>query len=289
MHAALLAICLLGQPSAEPDSPTVESGAVSASDALRKAYFEDAAKYEFQRADDKQDLRLNKKPIMRWANDDDWSGDVFVWTDGNRPAVIGCILSGPGGTTNRLVFHEFHLIGEHPIAPATMLTKRRWQPQQGLATQAIAEAPAPADTAKARTSQMRVLARRFAAKMDADGEWDLRLLTQPLHRYADEANGVIDGALFAYVWTKGTDPEVILLLESRKTETGVAWQYAPVRFSNRKVWLQLDGKEVWRVDSHQEPADASELLYTTAYARTMPTQSPADTAEEPGLPNNGSR
>jgi hypothetical protein len=78
-------------------------------------------------------------------------------------------------------------------------------------------------------------------------------------------------SLFAYVWTKGTDPEVILLLECRNLEDGPAWCYAPVRFSNREDWLHRGGAEVWRAESHREPADAAtDLTYTTAYARTSP-------------------
>jgi hypothetical protein len=98
-------------------------------------------------------------------------------------------------------------------------------------------------------------------------------LPQPLFRYGDDQSNVIDGALFAYVWTKGTDPEVILMLECRKTEGSLTWNYAPARFSNRTVWLKHDGREVWRAESHREPpGNVADLIYTTAYARTIPRE-----------------
>jgi hypothetical protein len=51
---------------------------------------------------------------------------------------------------------------------------------------------------------------------DNDGKpWELRLLPKPLYRYASRSQKVLDGALFAYVWTRGTDPEWLLLLEAR--------------------------------------------------------------------------
>lgn len=269
-----LVTCLLAQP-AESDAPK-PAGAV---EALRAEYQANAAKYVFHAdAERKQELKLVEKPIMRWANDDDWSGDVFVWTHAGRPAVIGCMLSGPSGEKNRIAFHEFHLLAEKPIAATDLLTHRRWQPAEGLSRHPLAAAPQPASTAAARLVQMRQLSRQFTAHMEADGVWELRLLPQPLFRYGDERAGgseheetaVIDGALFTWVWDKGTDPEVIVLLECRDSGSGPAWYFAPVRFSNRAVWLKYDDQEVWRVEGHKEAGNPVTQIYTTAYARTFP-------------------
>jgi hypothetical protein len=263
MHELVLTLCLLGQP---PEA---------ALDSVRAEYLADAQKYSFHDADRRHELKLAEKPVMRWANDDDWSGDVFVWTHAGRPEVIGCILSGPSAN-GRLVFHEFHLLVDKPIAPADLQTHVRWQPAEGLQRTPVPEAPAPADTAAGRLTQMRQLARDFTAHMEADGSWELRLLPQPLFRYESDEAGVADGALFTYVWTKGTDPELVLLLECRTGENGPAWHFAPVRFSNRSLALAHQGKEVWSAASHQEPADANSGLYTTAYARRITPPAPAE-------------
>jgi hypothetical protein len=237
-----MAIGLLAQTPSKgavetaPSSDVVQRRII---DYLRRSYRADAEKYEFHHdSERKHPLTMVEKPIMRWANDDDWSGDVFVWTYSGRPEVVGCILSGPGGKTNRLVFHEFHLLAEKPIAATDLQTRRRWEPKAGLSPSPIPDAPKPAATAVARLTQMRDLSRAFTAHMSADGDWELRLLPQPLFRYGDEKGDIVDGALFAYVWTKGTDPEVILLVECRKTDRGLAWHFAPVRFSNRSLWLK---------------------------------------------------
>jgi len=265
-------MCLL----AEPSSDGAAKPAQSATEYLRAEYLTDAEKYEFGSGDEQaQRLELVAKPVMTWANDDDWSGDVFVWMHKGQPAVIGSILAGPAGTANRNVFHEFHLLAEKPIAGADLQTHRRWQPAEGLVRTIITDAPKPAANAPARLTQMRQLSREFSAHMEASGAWELRLLTQPLFRYGDAHGSVVDGALFAYVWTKGTDPEVILMLECHKTDAGLAWLYAPVRFSNRSVWMRRQAREIWRVESHKEPSDKNTtLLYTTAYARTMPRAAP---------------
>jgi hypothetical protein len=247
-----------------------------APDPMREAYRADAENYVFYHdADRTQPLVRVEKPIMRWTNDNDWSGDVFAWTHEGRPEVVGCILSGPGAAGFRNVFHEFHLLAVRPIAPADLQTQRRWEPKQALAIEAVSGAPEPAATASARLTQMRRVSRDFTAHMQADGDWELRLLPQPLMRYGDEAREVVDGALFTYVWTKGTDPEVILLLECRRTESGLAWNYAPVRFSNREVWLKHHGQEVWRAEVHREPAgNHTTEPYTTAFARSIAQPQP---------------
>jgi hypothetical protein len=77
----------------------------------------------------------------------------------------------------------------------------------------------------------------------------------------------------------------MLLLESHATAQGRQWQFAPVRFSNRSLWLKHGGQEVWRAESHREPqAKLTEEPYTTAYAATIPRQpdpEPASANEKP--------
>src|SRR5205823_6238465 len=97
----------------------------------------------------------------------------------------------------------------------------------------------PAATAAVRLSQLRQLSRSFAVHMEAvNGNWELRLLSQPIFRYGTDGSDVIDGALFAYVWTTGTDPEFLLLLECRKTPDGPRWHYAPLTFTTRPLRLE---------------------------------------------------
>ncbi len=56
----------------------------------------------------------------------------------------------------------------------------------------------------------------------------------------------MDGALFAFVTSAGTDPEVVLVLEARKTAEGSAWYYRAIRFSDSNLYVQNAGKDVWR-------------------------------------------
>jgi hypothetical protein len=104
----------------------------------------------------------------------------------------------------------------------------------------------PADTPAQRLAQMRQIMDDFSAYMEANGKWELRLLTRPLMRYQPVDSDIVDGALFTYIWPKGTDPELLMLLECRKTKAGVEWRFAPARFSTREMWLKRDGNEIWR-------------------------------------------
>jgi hypothetical protein len=188
------------------------------------------------------------------------------------------MLSGPSGT-QRKVFHEFHILAEQPIAPVALHSGRKWAPKEGLARHALPGAPKPSASAAARLSQMRRILRDCSAHMEADGVWQLRLLPQPIHRYSNEKAGVVDGALVCYVWTRGTDPELLVLLECRPTQDGqLAWHWSPVRFTTRTVWIDRDNKEIWRSESHREPGSQTTTLpYTTSYAHmlSLPSEPPA--------------
>src|SRR5262245_19029676 len=239
-------------------------------DALRKYYAKTASRCDFYSDPEKNwPIEFVDNAVMRWFNDDGWSGDVFVWTRAARPEVIGCILSGPAGNGSRQVYQEFHLLAEQPVAPALLPNGRRWAPSDGLRPRLIDGAPKPAKSAALRLSQMRELVRNFTADMEADGKWELRLLPQPLIRYQPDEGPVVDGALFTFVWSKGTDPEMIVLVELRKTADGMAWHYAPVRFSSRELWLKYHDTEVWRAAVHREPQGETRMIYTTWHIETI--------------------
>jgi hypothetical protein len=270
MPLLALALGLLAQPS---DVSDVGTGSL---ESVRAEYQSDADKYAFfADGQHKQRLELVAKPVMRWSSLKDYSGDVFVWTKDGLPLVIGCMLSGPNGQRSRGMSHEFHLVANEPIAAIDLPARRRWQPEEGLKRLVVDGAPAPATSAAGRLTQMRQLSRAFMVHMEVvNGTWELRLLPQPLFRYGNDSTGVIDGALFAHVWTTGTDPEFILLLEFRRTENGPAWHFAPLRFTNRALRLEYNGRQVWSVDAHQERDNPTKQLYTTGFVRTFPVSIP---------------
>ena len=105
---------------------------------------------------------------------------------------------------------------------------------------------APASSKRRRLSQMRLLARRFSCK-DNFKETDdsqLRLLPEPVMRYADSKRKIIDGAVFALV--HGTDPELIIMIEAREKKDGrTAFHYALAPMTGYELKAYLDEELVY--------------------------------------------
>jgi hypothetical protein len=245
---------------------------------LHEVYLREASEYTFFLDDrNRQALDLRREPVMRWTSDSDYNGEVYVWTLQGAAAIVGCIFSGPRGNNERAIMHEFHSLNPNSLY-AGGRGGSGWHPQEpGIKLEPVADAPAPAANPARRLAQMRELTRRFTAQVWREkSKWEMRLLTQPIYRYeiSDEKAPILDGAVFCFVWTAGTDPEVLLILEARRTDKGEQWFYAPARFTNCEAWLQYRGKEVWRADP--SPAGIFDGVTTTRYGafqvKTIPNQ-----------------
>jgi hypothetical protein len=96
--------------------------------------------------------------------------------------------------------------------------------------------------------QMRAICRDFSAHSVgvAGDRTELRLLPQPLYRHQSTNPEVVDGALFAFVCSVGTDPEVFLHLEAINTADGPRWHYTAARFSHMDLFVKYQDVEVWQ-------------------------------------------
>jgi hypothetical protein len=219
---------------------------------LHEVYLREASAYEFSLdSQGHEKLQLRREPAMRWSSEGDYNGEVYIWTHNGAAAIVGCIFSGPHGGGGRQIMHEFHSLSSQPLATGERGGSGWHSQEAGIAPQRIADAPEPAEPRVLRLAQMRELARRFSAQVDRQGGMsEMRLLPQPIYRYEIRAEGpVVDGAVFAFVWTAGTDPEVLLVIEARRTEVGVRWYFAPARFTNREARVKYQGKPIWSVDA----------------------------------------
>lgn len=213
----------------------------------------EVARYDIRHADSaKAALKLHPEPALRWSNAlrGEVYGSVYFWTRDGRPEAVASAYQ---------MFHRKQLnielvsLSEAPLS-AKRNDKVRWTPEAGVTFQPLPDAPAPADTAEKRLLQMRALARKFSGQMAEPGEKDdkfsdLRLMAAPLHKY-EGADGS-DGAVFALVTT--TDPEILLLLESRKGPSGRAWVWAAARMHFRPLRLSLADKMVWEAPAAAPP------------------------------------
>src|SRR6185436_15880974 len=118
----------------------------------------------------------------------------------------------------------------------------------GLKFAPLEGAAKPAGAAPQRLLQMRRLAKDFSAtKKERDGnQQELRLLPQPIYRYAAPKEDILDGGLFTFV--QGTDPELFLLLEVRGKEDAARWGFAAARMNSVEFHLRRQDREVWSVE-----------------------------------------
>jgi hypothetical protein len=251
MKAATTVILLLAVTGQRALNDTGKDHASKAkSQFLLELHTNDAASYSIYRdVKRSQQLELVREPVYRWTNPTRVGGqvgEVFVWTYGGRPEVVGSIFSHPA-RAGRVICHELH-----SISLAVLIVDRaaseQWAPRAaGVDLKPLEGAPAPARIAAQRLAQMRGLAREFTGKSVSDqGQaWELRLLPQPLYRYVSTDPDVLDGTLFTLVSSAGTDPEIILVLEARKSQPGHQWVFGAARFSDMSLWLNRHGKEVW--------------------------------------------
>ena len=192
----------------------------------------DVSEYEFSMGESvEQKLTRSSAPVLRWNHPMRGVDDavVFVWSDEDRPEVVGTVMSFRSNVLRRT--YEFVSLCEHPVS-AVRDGKRVWYPSKpGIEWKPLPDAPVPAATAPVRLSQMRTIAGTFSSSVELlDGErYELRLLTQPIHRYGRDDTDLLDGAMFAFA--DRTDPELLVLLEVRKSKEANQWWYALARMS----------------------------------------------------------
>ena len=77
-------------------------------------------------------------------------------------------------------------------------------------------------------------------------------MAKPLHQYEATDGSGREGAVFALVTT--TDPEIVLLIESRKAKGGGReWVWAAARMHFRPLQLKLGDKLVWEAPAAAPP------------------------------------
>lgn len=238
---ALAIMMIAADPAQAPSAEAVER--------LQAVHWEEAAKWRMYLDEQhKTESQLRKKPVYLWTNPTRGGGQhgaVFVWTHGGRPVVVGSTFSHPE-KQQRMLCHEFHSLATGKLLP-TRKEGEGWQPKAPVKLLPLSGSEAPAASRSKRLLQMRALSREFSAySIDYHKErWELRLLPQPLFRYEEPQKDVIDGALFAFVTSAGTDPEVVLAIEARGDADKATWYYCAVRFSDSDLHVSRAGKQVY--------------------------------------------
>jgi len=247
MRSALLiaALWLAAEPvDSNPDQKAQEQKEQSAG--RLKLMKETAARFEI-RVEEKEGhkLALGAKPVMRWDNPRSFVVDAatFVWLDDHRPQVIGGMW-----IKNGHAFFDLQSVSAKPLT-ATVDGTTRWSTSRpGISWAPVADGPPPAASRGERLRQMKQLAQDFsvhavktAPDYDEGSIWHLRMLAQPIYRYAEEA--AVDGAIFAFA--QGTDPEAFLFFESRQDKGVGQWHFGMAAACVWELHAKRGDREVW--------------------------------------------
>jgi hypothetical protein len=231
-----------------------------------------AAEYEVRVGSDDKPLELQREPVLKWSNPDrgEVHGNVFLWTRDGRPFVVASLFKWFSPHTH--MSHEFQSLAEEPLS-VKFHGKPVWKTSEpALRFVDVPRAAAPAANEAQRLLQLKQLAKDFSGwKKERDGiETELRLLPQPIHRYAAPKQGIINGALFTLV--HGTDPEIFVLIEARGEDAVSArWQFAATRMTSVEVRLRHKDQQVWAAETlpWKEVYD-HEHVYTSFLFKEIP-------------------
>ncbi|MBC7856642.1 MAG: hypothetical protein IAF94_24700 [Pirellulaceae bacterium] len=199
-------------------------------------------------SDAEKQVEMLDRPVLLFGDSAraNQNGSVWVFGKKGRPLAFIELYKGTARTDGWV--HAATLTGKDLIVMKTPLSGQ-WKPTKPqIEPVVIADAPSPEAKVTQRLRQARELARRFTAHefWDPDNSRsELRLLAQPVHRYSDAKQELQDGA--AFVIAHGTNPEVVLLIEALGKDLKTArWHYSLARLGSAEIYVELDGKDVWK-------------------------------------------
>ena len=223
-------------------------------EAAKKARLQAASEhmqlFEMRISEQDDVVKLIDRPLLVFGDSarSNENGTLWAWGKSGRPLAMLELYQPTGNNANWV--HAASLTSAPKISLKGPLAAR-WTPESTqLEPQRIPASEPPAAKEPQRLRQLKDLARRFTAHefWDPDNSrFELRLLVQPVHRYSDPESGLQDGAVF--VIAHGTNPELLLLIEALgKSAEEARWHCSFARLGSAEIHVELDGKEVWKVD-----------------------------------------
>lgn len=246
--AFALRLCPAQEPAEKPPAQEKTSPADNELAEQRLKFMKEAlGRYELRLGPDRTPAKLLATPLLRWSNPVSGVQDglVGLYTTGGRPTAVV-----------QFAFHhqQFQVHEFYAVTPVEFEMLRGaesiWKPAKAIfAFQDLKDGPPPAKSTNLRLTQMRQIAAEFTVT-DKFG-WDkpetqiLRLMPQPLHRYTDEAAGVVEGALFSFAM--GTNPEAVLLLELVQNGDALKWQFGFAPMTIYELKATRKDEKVWSI------------------------------------------
>ncbi len=210
--------------------------------------------------------KLHPDPILRYSDPAREFPDatLWLWTREGCPSVVSKLERARVATG---MVWQYCLAGASEESAAVHWADDTvWKAKRaGLEWKPLALEQVPKATPAGRLIQFRELARSFAGTItthEGDKE-ELRLLTQPLFRYAGEPRQVSDGVIFGLA-SNGTNPECLLLLQSRRSTAGNAatWEFGCIGLSAELIEIRRGTEVVFQHEGALKPGDHGHWLWS---------------------------
>jgi hypothetical protein len=267
----LLLVIALADCVAADDSPAKDAASANEdTQAVRRLEFmkQSAADYEFLVGPDYTDkLLLEPEPLLRFTNPVSGlkDGGFMVWKDKSGRPMVGAQFFL---TADDLWLNEFQSLATVPLR-AVRDGGVKWEPARaGVEIKAVPDAPEPAQSAVQRLVQMRNIVERITSSDEFEGRPksdSLRLMAKPLLRFGKEGTATLDGALFVHA--HGTDPELMIVLEAIRSESGHRWSYSLAPMTGYALKASLDDQPIWEAPLRQAPWDLKEPFIVLIHSR----------------------
>ncbi|MDB5350345.1 MAG: hypothetical protein JWN86_1592 [Planctomycetota bacterium] len=197
----------------------------------------------------KKTTKLRPDPLMRWSQPvrGGEDGVICLWVEAGRPVTVMSFFTLKAGDGKRWIVHEHQSLSPRPLE-ASWQGREMWHTATpGVVFAPVPDAPAPADSAPARSRQMQQILSDFSANTidNKKVSWPLRALPKPLYRYENTGSEVLDGGLFTLA--QGTDPEALILLEARIDGKQTRWYYGAARLTDLNLRVRFKDREILSV------------------------------------------
>ncbi|MBS0203342.1 MAG: hypothetical protein JSS49_10615 [Planctomycetes bacterium] len=198
---------------------------------------------------DALEFTRQEQPIIRFTTNGIDEGDIFLWTEQGRPALVGQVFRLKN-VEDGLWLHEFQSLSRVPF------TLRRagnelWSPKtKGVEWHTLKTDLVPSESERIRLTQFKQLAREFTGAEQTPGISDgpdlknfgLTMKPREAFRYQSKPHDVLDGIIFWFTQEENTDPELLLLIEAVPNQKADSWRYALARLS---CWpMQINHKGI---------------------------------------------
>ena len=181
---------------------------------------------------------------------------LWLWTERKRPVALLAVELYPEARNGPSWLFEIVSLADTKIGVSRDDDWTWGAEKPGIVWLPVAGEMIPSENPALQLTQARKILQRCAAHENAavGGRIELRALTAPLYRYEDEESGVIFGAIFAFA--NGTNPEVLLLVEARKSSAAkpAQWYYGFAQMTGAHVYASFDNQEVWSQKEADPPA-----------------------------------